>query len=77
MRNLRNEAYQLGYGFVKNHPFVDGNKRTGAHIMPLFLAVNGYALEYDDEEFIELILSVAAGDLDDSDLEKWINEHIV
>ena len=44
--SLQQKAARLGYGLVKNHPFVDGNKRTGAHVMLVFLAVNGVELRY-------------------------------
>ena len=55
---LLDKASRLCFGLVKNHPFVDGNKRIGTHAMLVFLAINGIDLEYSDIELIELILSV-------------------
>lgn len=42
--SLQAKAARLGFGLVSNHPFVDGNKRTGAHVMLVFLALNGVEL---------------------------------
>ena len=58
---LLDKASRLCFGLVKNHPFVDGNKRIGTHAMLVFLAINGIDLKYTDTELIELILSVASG----------------
>lgn len=71
------KAARLGYGLIKNHPFVDGNKRIGAHAMITFLEINNVYLEYEDEELIEAILSVASGDSSDEDLVDWLRDHIV
>ena len=54
---LLDKASRLCFGLVKNHPFVDGNKRIGTHAMLVFLAINGIDLKYTDTELIELILS--------------------
>ena len=69
------KAARLCYGLVKNHPFVDGNKRIGTHAMLMFLALNGIMLCYKDDELIELILSVAAGTASESDIQDWIALH--
>ena len=50
------------YHLVKNHPFVDGNKRVGTMAAILFLSLNNYSLDATDEEFTELVLQVAAGE---------------
>lgn len=73
---LISKAARLGYGIISNHPFVDGNKRTGTHLMLLFLAINGVDLSYNDEDLINIIMKVATGDLKDKDLEFWIEEHL-
>ena len=65
----------MGYGLIKNHPFVDGNKRIGAHAMLVFLALNGIELEYTQEELSDIILKVAAGESVFDDLLKWIIGH--
>lgn len=60
--SLQQKAARLCYGLVKNHPFVDGNKRIGAHAMLVFLAVNGVELSYTQQELADIILQVAAGE---------------
>lgn len=72
---IQQMAAQLGYGIVKNHPFLDGNKRTGAHVMLVFLAVNGIELGYTQQELIDTILMVASGSLTVKQLTDWIVEH--
>ena len=72
--SIQQKAARLGFGLIKNHPFVDGNKRIGAHAMLVFLALNGIELEYTQEELSEIILNVAAGACDFGDLLKWVIE---
>ena len=60
--SLQQKAARLCFGLVKNHPFVDGNKRIGAHAMLVFLAVNGVELSYTQQELADIILQVAAGE---------------
>ena len=74
--SLLDKAARLCFGIVKNHPFVDGNKRTGAHAMLVFLAINNIELEYNDDELIKLILSVASGESDDTHILQWLQQHI-
>ena len=73
--SLQAKAAQLGFGLIRNHPFVDGNKRIGAHTMLVFLAVNGIELRYEPQELIDIILSVAAGQIDRQGLLQWILDH--
>ena len=73
--SLQAKATRLGFGLVSNHPFVDGNKRTGAHVMLVFLALNGVELRYEQQELIDAFLSVASGGSDWRDLQRWILEH--
>ncbi len=73
--SLQQKAARLCYGLVKNHPFVDGNKRTGAHAMLVFLAVNGLELSYTQQELAEIIFQVAAGEKDYEDLLSWLPAH--
>lgn len=73
--SIQAKASQLCYGLVKNHPMIDGNKRIGAHAMLVFLALNGYELQYAQTELSDTILSVAAGELDTTDILKWIITH--
>ncbi len=73
--SLPQKAARLCYGLVKNHPFVDGNKRIGAHAMLVFLAVNGVELAYTQAELSAVILAVAAGEQSYEDLLRWLVEH--
>lgn len=70
------KAARLGYGLTCNHPFIDGNKRIGAHAMVIVLKLNGYKLKAENKELSDVILGIAAGNLGYSDLENWIIEHI-
>ena len=73
--SLQAKAAQLGFGLIRNHPFVDGNKRIGAHTMLVFLAVNGIELRYEQQELIDIVLSLAAGQIDRQGLLQWILDH--
>ena len=75
--SLQQKGARLGYGLICNHAFVDGNKRIGAHIMLLFLSLNGIELEYTQEELSDLIRNVAAGKLQFEDMVKWVIKHQV
>ncbi|MFP5528044.1 type II toxin-antitoxin system death-on-curing family toxin [Peptococcus simiae] len=67
----------LAFSLIRNHPFVDGNKRIGAHLMLLLLEMNGYILEYTQEELIDLILAVAASNKSEDELLYWVKDHIL
>lgn len=73
--SLQQKAARLCFGLVKNHPFVDGNKRIGAHAMLVFLALNGVELQHSQTELSDVILQLAAGEIESADLLRWILEH--
>jgi len=73
--SIQAKAAQLSFGLVCNHPFVDGNKRIGAHVMLVFLALNGIELDYAQQELIDIILSVASSKTRADELLQWILEH--
>ncbi|MCM1365099.1 MAG: type II toxin-antitoxin system death-on-curing family toxin [Faecalibacterium sp.] len=73
--SIQQKAARLGFGLIKNHAFIDGNKRIGAHIMLVFLFLNGIELDYTQQELIDMVLGVAAGSLDFKDMTKWIISH--
>ncbi len=60
---------------VKNHPFVDGNKRVGAMAAFTFLKVNGFTLDASDRAFEHLVLSTAAGGVDKAAIAAFIRKH--
>jgi len=69
-------AASYAVGIAKNHPFVDGNKRTAFVAMELFLMLNGAVLVADDLSCVLTMLAVAAGDMDEAALADWIRQHI-
>ena len=73
--SIQQKAARLGYGLIKNHAFVDGNKRIGAHAMLVFLALNKIELDYTQTELSDTILKVAANEYTFDDLLKWILDH--
>ena len=75
--SLQKKAARLCFGLVKNHPFVDGNKRIGAHAMLVFLALNGIELQHTQSELSDEILQLAAGEIEATDLLRWILVHQV
>jgi death-on-curing protein len=70
------KAAHLGFGLIKNHPFVDGNKRIGTHVMLTFLAGNNVTLCYEDEELITTILSIASGKMNADEFLLWLQAHV-
>lgn len=62
-------------GIVRNHPFLDGNKRTGLLALAVFLDRNGIDFEPPEAEEVATILSLAAGHLDDDALAAWVARH--
>ena len=72
---IQAKAARLGYGLIKNHCMIDGNKRIGTHAMLVFLALNGIELKYTQRELYETILDVAAGRLEYEGLLEWVIKH--
>lgn len=68
-------AAAYGYGISRNHPFIDGNKRTGYVAMELFLQLNGYELRATDADCVLTMLAVAAGDISETALAEWIRSN--
>jgi len=71
------KAVALGFSLIKNHPFVDGNKRIGHAAMEAFLMLNGHEIRADVNEQEEVILKVAAGEMGRTELEQWLSAHVV
>lgn len=70
-------AAAYAYGIVRNHAFVDGNKRTGWVMARLFLALNGVAIRFTAPEAIAVVMLLAAGDMDETTLAGWFRERVV
>jgi death-on-curing protein len=65
-------AAAYGFGIVRNHPFLDGNKRTSFTVTELFLALNGQELIADDSSCVVTVLKLAEGSLSEKDFADWI-----
>ncbi len=63
------------FGISRNHPFLDGNKRTSLVVAELFLELNGLRLTATDAACVVTFLALAAGDLTEEDLAEWISTH--
>lgn len=67
---------RLGYGLAANHAFIDGNKRIGALMTQLLLQWNEYNLVLKKGELADMFIAIADGSADESELLKWIQNHI-
>lgn len=69
-------AAAYAFGLVRNHPFIDGNKRTGYVAAELFLALNGFDMTASDESATLTTLALAAGDIDEPTFAAWLRQHL-
>lgn len=74
--SLAEKAAALGFSLIQNHPFADGNKRTGHAVMESFLVANGFEINASTDEQVEVILSVASGKLSREKFTEWLSTHI-
>lgn len=65
-------AAAYAFGIARNHPFVDGNKRTAFAAMEVFLILNGWRLSADDADVIQTFLALASGAITETQLADWI-----
>ncbi len=72
---LFEKAAALGLALVKNHAFVDGNKRVGFAAMATFLRLNGFGLKCEQTAGADVIIRVAAGEMTREQLGEWIAQH--
>jgi len=70
------KAVALGFSIVKNHPFVDGNKRAGHAAVELFLVLNGYEIDAVADEQEKVMLQVASGSMGREDYTEWLRLHL-
>ena len=69
------KASALAYSLIQNHPFVDGNKRTGHAAMEVFLVLNGFEIRASVDEQERIILEVASGKLSRAEFAAWLGAH--
>ena len=74
---LVEKAAALGFSLIRNHPFVDGNKRIGHAAMEVFLVLNGHQLSATVDDTERVILGVAAGTIGRDEFAEWIRQHLV
>jgi death-on-curing protein len=70
-------AAAYAYGLVRNHPFADGNKRTGWVVARLFLADNGFRLQFDPADAVRTMEAMAAGTVSERELGEWFRKRIL
>ena len=68
-------AASYGWGIARNHPFIDGNKRTAFVASLLFLRLNGWQFVASDADCVLTMLAVATGDLSENDFADWLRRH--
>ncbi len=73
--SIFSKAAALGYSLIRNHPFIDGNKRVGLMAVGLFLEINGQTLLASNEEAYAFTLSIAIGELDREEAARWLETH--
>lgn len=73
--DLADLAAAYAHGLARNHPFLDGNKRTALMVAYTFLAVNGLVLDAPQPEAVVAMRGLGAGDLTEAELADWIREH--
>ncbi len=69
-------AAAYAFGVARNHPFVDGNKRTAWVLARLFLAINGHQIAFEKEDAVRIVLALAAGDLSEAELADWFRTRL-
>ena len=73
--SIEEKAARQAYGIIRNHPFLDGNKRTGLFVMLIFLELNGTKLDFSQSELVSLGIGIADGNIDSGKITKWIFGH--
>jgi death on curing protein len=75
--DLADLAASLAFGLARNHPFVDGNKRTAAVVCETFIRLNDAQLKADDLALYPIYIGLAEGSLSESDFADWLRRHLV
>lgn len=75
--DLADLAASLAFGIARNHPFIDGNKRTAAVACEVFIVLNGAALQAEDLALYPLYVGVAEGSIPEAEFAAWLRDHIV
>lgn len=70
------QAATLCFGLVKNHPWRGGNKRTATYLMRVFLMLNGFDLDYEVEDAVEMVLAVESDKWKVDEIESWLRSRV-
>jgi death on curing protein len=70
-------AAAYAFGSIRNHPFIDGNKRTGFLAVYIFLDLNGRQLTAPEPEGVAAVLVLAKGEMDEAGFSAWLQDHSV
>lgn len=73
--SLLEKAAALGFSIIMNHPFVDGNKRTGHAATETFLVLNGLEINACVDEQERVVLAIASGELERKAFVEWLQQH--
>lgn len=74
-QTIQEKSARLAFSIIKNHSFIDGNKRTGIFVMLLTLQLNSVSIEYSQQELVELGLGIADGNINFESILAWIKMH--
>lgn len=72
---IEEKAARQAYGIIRNHPFIDGNKRTGLFVMLIFLELNSIKLNFNQSELVYLGTCIADGSINPGQITEWILKH--
>ena len=75
-KDIASLAAAYGYGLTRNHGYIDGNKRIGFVAMAVFLELNGWMVDAPEPEVVQIMLTVASGELSEPDLASWLRAYI-
>ncbi len=70
------QAATLYFGLIKNHPWLGGNKRTATHLTEIFLELNGYFIEYEISEMLQMVLAVESDVWKVDEIENWLRQRV-
>ena len=73
---LSEKAAAVGFSIIRNHPFIDGNKRTGHAAMEVFLILNGYEIDASIADAERVVLQVTSGDMGREEFAAWLDAHL-
>ena len=73
---LVEKASALGFSIIQNHPFIDGNKRTGHAAMETFLVLNNAVIDATTDEQVDVVLAIASGMMKKDQFTEWLENHV-